>query len=68
MATTKKTTKAQEPKTYQVVEVFLDLQDGEYRYNVGDTFPREGHEPTKARIAELSGTKNKIGKILIKEK
>lgn len=68
MTTTKRTTKTQEPKTYQVVEAFLDLQDGEYRYNVGDIFPRKGYEPSKARIAELSSTKNKIGKILIKEK
>ena len=53
---------------YQVIHKFKDLKDDDYIYNVGDEYPREGLKPTKKRIEELSGKKNKIGEILIQEK
>ena len=50
----------------RVIKQFFDLQDGCYLYNVGDEFPRRGTKATDARIAELAGTKNKMGVALIK--
>lgn len=50
---------------YRVIKMFTDLQDNRYAYNVGDTYPREGIEPTESRIAELSGKFNKQGVPLI---
>ena len=44
---------------YRVIAYFIDLQDGEHPYNVGDAFPREGHTVSEERIAELSSFKNK---------
>ncbi len=52
---------------YEVIYMFMDLQDNDHVYAVGDKYPREGYEPTLARIRELSGEENKIGKQLIKE-
>ena len=51
---------------YRVIEVFTDLQDSNYRYNVGDVYPRTGYKPSAKRIDELSGANNKRGKPLIK--
>jgi hypothetical protein len=51
---------------YKVIEVFTDLQDNNYRYNVGDEYPRTGYKPSTKRIDELSGAYNKRGKPLIK--
>ena len=57
--------------TYRVIEGFYDLQDPEgkgfYLYNKGDIYPREGLEPTKERIAELSGKDNRRSQPLIEE-
>jgi hypothetical protein len=50
---------------YKVLKMFTDLQDNRYVYNVDDTYPREGIEPTESRIAELSGKFNKQGVPLI---
>jgi hypothetical protein len=52
---------------YEVVYRFKDLQDNNYIYKVGEIYPREGLEPTKKRIKELSTEKNKIGKVLIRK-
>lgn len=52
---------------YNVICRFADLQDESHVYEVGDTYPRDGYEPTLKRIRELSGKKNKIGQPLIKE-
>lgn len=53
---------------YKVVyKAFKDLEDDNYFYKEGDIYPREGLEPSKKRITELSSNKNKIGKILIKK-
>lgn len=51
---------------YEVLWAFKDLQDDEYRYEKGDSYPRAGYKPTTKRIDELSGSKNKRGKPLIK--
>lgn len=52
---------------YKVIKKFTDLQDDSYAYNVGNEYPRDGLKPTKKRIAELSGSKNKQGTPLIEE-
>ena len=43
---------------YRVVKAFFDLQDGNHRYEIGDTFPRGGVSVSEKRVAELSGGKN----------
>lgn len=43
---------------YTVIKHFVDLQDGNYSYEAGDTFPREGLNVSEERIAELSGSEN----------
>lgn len=50
-----------------IYKAFKDLEDNKYIYKKGDIYPREGLEPTKKRIKELSSTKNKIGKALIQK-
>lgn len=52
---------------YKVIKYFTDLQDNNYAYNVGDTFPHEGLIVTEARLKELSGSRNKQGVPLIEE-
>ncbi len=52
-------------KKYRVVSFFTDLQDNNYPYQVGDTYPRDGGSTSRKRIAELSGTENKQNKQLI---
>ena len=52
---------------YKVLCYFEDLQDDSYAYRVGDTYPREGVEPSEERIAELSSDANRRGKPLIAE-
>lgn len=44
---------------WRVISFFIDLQDGEHPYNVGDTFPREGRTVSEERIKELSTSQNK---------
>lgn len=50
---------------YKVIKFFMDLQDNNRAYNIGDTYPRAGFEPSPERIAELAGKQNKQGKPLI---
>ena len=52
---------------YKVIKTFTDLQDGNYKYITGDTYPRNGLKVSKKRIEELSTTKNRRGIILIEE-
>lgn len=52
---------------YKVIVRFMDLQDNDHIYEVGDTYPRKGSDPSFDRIRELAGKKNKIGKVLIEE-
>lgn len=51
---------------YRVIYAFKDLKDDNYRYSVGDIYPRDGGVTNKERINELKSDKNKIGKPLIK--
>ena len=53
--------------SYTVIHAFADLKDSKHKYEAGDTFPRSGLEVSDERIAELSGSKNKAGKPLIKK-
>ena len=52
---------------YKVIKSFTDLQDNNYVYSVGDTFPRNGVEVGAERVAELSSDKNLQGVPLIEE-
>ena len=52
---------------YKVIEMFTDLHDDNHRYEVGDSYPRKGHKPSKARIEELLSEDNRRGVALIKE-
>ena len=52
---------------YKVIKYFADLQDNNYAYYVGDTFPRNGVEVGAERVAELSSDKNLQGVPLIEE-
>ena len=49
-----------------VINAFLDLQDAEYLYDVGDAYPRDGIEPSEERIKELLGSDNLQGQPMIK--
>ena len=52
---------------YKVIKSFTDLQDNNYAYYVGDTFPHNGVEVDAERIAELASGKNRLGVPLIEE-
>ena len=52
---------------YKVIKSFTDLQDNNYAYYVGDTFPNNGVEVGAERIAELASDKNRRGIPLIEE-
>lgn len=52
---------------YKVIKYFIDLQDGEHPYNVGDAYPREGLKVSEKRINELSSSNNKRHTPLIAE-
>lgn len=51
---------------YIVVEDFTDLEDEDHVYRAGHKYPRKGRAK-KERVEELSSTKNKQNKVLIKE-
>ena len=50
---------------YIVVKHFTDLQDHGYKYAEGDTYPREGYEPSAERIEMLSTAMNRQKTVLI---
>lgn len=50
---------------YIVVKHFTDLQDHGYKYAEGDTYPREGYEPSDERIEMLSTASNRQKAVLI---
>ena len=50
---------------YKVIKSFTDLQDNNYAYYVGDTFPHNGVEVGAERIAELASDNNRLGVPLI---
>ena len=52
---------------YKVKEMFTDLQDNNFKYEVGDEYPRLGLKPSLARIKELCSDANKRGRAVIEE-
>lgn len=52
---------------YKAIEMFTDLQDGDHKYEIGDTFPRKGKRVNPARYAELAGPDNKRGAPVIEK-
>jgi hypothetical protein len=52
---------------YRVIKHFVDLQDNNYKYDVGDTYPRKGLSVLPSRIKELASDKNRQGVPLIEE-
>ena len=52
---------------YRVIKHFVDLQDDNYKYDVGDTYPRKGLNVLQSRINELASNKNRQGVPLIDE-
>ena len=52
---------------YRVIKHFVDLQDNNYKYDVGDTYPRKGLNVLQSRINELASDKNKQKAPLIEE-
>lgn len=52
---------------YRVIKHFVDLQDNNYKYDVGDTYPRNGLNVLQSRINELATNKNLQKTPLIKE-
>ncbi len=51
--------------SYKVIHCFSDLQDNNYVYCVGATFPRNGFNVSQNRLEQLSSSNNKQGKPLI---
>lgn len=52
---------------YKVIKYFVDLQDNNYKYYVGDTYPRKKLNVLPSRIKELATNKNLQKTPLIKE-
>ena len=52
---------------YRVIKAFVDLQDNNYKYDVGDTYPRKGLNVLQSRINELASNKNLQRTPLIEE-
>ena len=52
---------------YVVIETFVDLQNDNHRYSVGDKFPHAEIEVSDKRISDLLSGNNKRKQPLIKE-
>lgn len=52
---------------YKVIKHFVDLQDNNHKYDVGDTYPRKGLNVLPSRIKELASYKNLQKTPLIEE-
>lgn len=50
---------------YKVIRRFRELKHDGHIYEVGDTYPMKGEKATKARLEELSTTKNKCSMVFI---
>jgi hypothetical protein len=44
---------------YKVITAFNDLQDNNYPYSVGATYPRNGVTVSEKRLAELASANNR---------
>ena len=52
---------------YRVIKYFIDLQDKNHEYNVGDIYPHNKKKVSASRIKELSTDKNRQGVPLIEK-
>ena len=52
---------------FRVIKHFTDMQDNNFAYEIGDTFPRKGLNVLPSRIKELASDKNRQGCPLIEE-
>lgn len=52
---------------YRVIKHFVDLQDNNHKYDVGDTYPRKGLNVLQSRINELATNNNLQKTPLIEE-
>ena len=52
---------------YKVLIAFADLEDGNYIYRAGDTYPRKGFTASDERLAELASSENKQNRPLIEK-
>ncbi|MCV9886244.1 hypothetical protein [Metabacillus halosaccharovorans] len=52
---------------YKVINKFIDKNNDDTLYEVGDDFPKEGHKATKKRIEELSSKHPKYNRVFIEE-
>ena len=52
---------------HRVIKAFVDLQDNNYKYDIGATYPRKGLNVLQSRINELASDKNKQKTPLIEE-
>ena len=52
---------------YKVIKYFIDLQDNNHVYNVGDEYPRNGVPVLPSRIRELASDENRQKCPLIEE-
>ena len=53
--------------SYRVIKHFVDMQDANFEYHVGDEYPRKGMSVLQSRINELASDKNRQGQPLIQE-
>lgn len=53
---------------YKVIRYFIDLEDNNHAYHVGDTFPRDGKKVSVERInALLSGDNKRKAKMIVED-
>ena len=52
---------------YKVLIAFADLEDGNYIYRAGDTYPRKGFTASDERLEELASSENKQNRPLIEK-
>lgn len=52
---------------HKVVRRFKEVKHDGHIYEVGDDYPVEGKKASKARLEELSTTKNKYNQVFIEE-
>jgi len=52
---------------YKVVNSFIDKEDNNTLYEVGEEYPKGDHKPTKKRIEELSKIHPKYKRVFIEE-
>ena len=52
---------------YRVIKAFVNLQDNNHKYDVGDIYPHNKKKVSASRIKELSTDKNRRGVPLIEK-